>query len=231
MMPQAQEVWRGRVFRWGRLRGILIASLWLQALPSQLPGKPGVSLGRAGPRSGGHRQHPPPASGQPGSSRPQRPGCLPPPLSHLPLQEQTRARTTAPHPLLQAGGGGRRWKRKRGPLGQPRPHSLLSPKANFPLQRQASASQRNRSPPGTPAKPCSLSGPCQGIAQAPRPHQPHASSPLPPATRPHASPHTHPSFSPLPPSPGSGCRSNGRTRPRGAGSRAQSRALLAGSES
>lgn len=36
IMPQAQEIWRGRVFRSGRRAGILIASLLLWSLPSLL---------------------------------------------------------------------------------------------------------------------------------------------------------------------------------------------------
>lgn len=41
IMPQAQEIWGGRVLRSGRRRSILIASLLLLALPRRLPVEPG----------------------------------------------------------------------------------------------------------------------------------------------------------------------------------------------
>ena len=41
IMPQAQEIWGGRVLRSGRRRGILIATLLLPALPRRPPVEPG----------------------------------------------------------------------------------------------------------------------------------------------------------------------------------------------
>lgn len=162
IMPQAQEIWRGRVFRWGRRRGVLMASLLLRALRSPPPGSslcPGLRVAsleaEAQTRRRAEVRTPPAASsyrllgawelrGRGGTVGPGAPGPSATSSDRPGPRQQPR-----PPPLP---GRGALEEEAGAPGAAPATLGAFT-EGKLPFAQASICSQRNRSRPGTPAQP------------------------------------------------------------------------------